>query len=76
MQELDQMAKPTTRPTKRRTPVERYIDEGTLVNRKVRWELEQVKLGFTRVTLRVHTDDVERLKTYASRLLKKRTDND
>lgn len=53
---------------KRRTPIERYIDDGAVADRRNRWEEKQRELGWTRVTVRVHVDDVQALKEFAARL--------
>jgi len=53
---------------KRRTPIERYIDDGAVADRRDRWEEKQRELGWTRVTVRVHVDDVQALKEFAARL--------
>jgi hypothetical protein len=58
---------------KRRTPIERYIEEGPIVlDRRRKYEEEQQKLGFIRCTVRVHKEDCAKVKAYAARLLKKR----
>lgn len=58
--------------TLRRLPVERFIEDGSLTDKRTRWEDRQREKGYTRVTLRVHADDCERLKKYAAKLLKAR----
>ena len=40
--------------------------------RRQRWDASQKALGISRVTIRVHAGDVDRLKVYAARLLKRR----
>ena len=61
---------------KLRTPIERYIEDGPLVDRRRKYEEEQAKAGFCRLTVRVHQDDIEQLKRYVGRLLKKRLSGD
>jgi len=53
---------------KRRTPIERYIEDGTL-DRRSKWQKEQERLGVTRITLRVHRDDVVSVKAYCAAVL-------
>ena len=57
---------------KRRTPIEIYIEDGPALDRRRKYEAEQVKLGIIRCTVRCHKDDCETLKKYAARLLAKR----
>ncbi len=57
---------------KRRTPIEIYIEDGPVMDRRRKYEAEQVKLGIIRCTVRCHKDDCETLKKYAARLLAKR----
>ena len=57
----------------RATPIERYIREQVdPVDRRRKYDDEQARAGFTRCTIRCHTDDVVRVKAYAARLLKRR----
>lgn len=57
---------------KKRTPIERFIEEGTLEDRRSRWEQEQRKKGLYRVCVRCHLDDREKVKEYAASLLRER----
>lgn len=57
---------------KRRTPIERYIEDGAAVDRRDRWEEKQREAGWTRVTFRVHSDDVQKLRDFAIKLQNER----
>jgi hypothetical protein len=56
---------------RRRTPIERYIEEGT-IDRRTQWEINQNARGLTRITVRVHRDDMKMVKAYCASLLKAR----
>lgn len=46
------------------------------VDRRRKYDAIQARQGFSRVTVRAHEDDADRVKTYAARLLKRRLEGD
>ncbi len=56
---------------RRRTPIEMWIEDKS-TDRRTRWEREQHAKGLTRVCVRVHVDDIDKVKAYCARLLKER----
>jgi hypothetical protein len=56
---------------RRRTPIERYIEDGT-IDRRTQWEINQNAMGLTRITVRVHRDDMSKVKAYCTSLRKAR----
>lgn len=61
---------------KRRTPIERYIEDGRIDDRRARYEEKQREAGFTRVTVRVHADDVGAIRELAQKLVEARRKSD
>jgi hypothetical protein len=61
---------------KKRTPIERFIEVGTLEDRRHRWEEAQRQKGLYRVCVRCHVDDREKVKEFAAQLLRDRLSED